>query len=141
MVFPSAKREWTKIPETGRHKECMWLGGRPHAALPFGNSSASTPSCAPSSLEALFSPRVQPPLGITLLTTQLLPPAELTSFEVSIAATPKLLLQMLRYTQTPDTLVAAKPTALQQENKGSSSPAPSRFRFHSAASGSCGLSP
>lgn len=35
---------------------------------------------------------------------------------------------------------AAKPPALQQENKGSSSPGPLRFQFHPAASGSHGLS-
>ena len=141
MVFPSAKREWTKIPEARGYKEHVWLGGRPHAALPFGNGSASLPFCAPRSLADLFSPIIQLPLSITLLTTQFLPPAELTSFEVSIAATPKLLLQMLCYTQIPGTLVAAKSTALQQENKGSSSPGPSHFRFHPAASGSRGLSP
>lgn len=40
----------------------------------------------------------------------------------------------------PGKPVAAKSTALQQENKGSSSPGPSHFQFHPAASGSCGLS-
>lgn len=140
MVFPSAERMWTKIPEARGYKECLWLGERPHAAFPFGNSSASLPFCTPRLLADLFSPIVQLPLSLSLLTTHFLPPAELTSSEVSIAPTPKLLLQMLCYTQIPGTLVAAKSTALQQKNKGSSSPGPLQFQFHPAASGSFGLS-
>lgn len=141
MVFPSAKREWTKIPEARGYKECVWLGGRPRAALPFGNGSASLPICAPRSLQDSSSPTVRLPLSVTSLPTQFLPPAEPASFEVSVAATPKLLLQMSCYTQIPGLLLAAKSTALQQENKGSCSPEPLRFRFRPAASGSCGLSP